>query len=245
MQINGRRFSPGLVPTIATILILSLLVSLGLWQLDRAEQKSTIYQEFTKRREQPPVNLNNEHELRDNKTGMLWRHITLSGEFISAMNILLDNQMLHGNAGYLVYTPFKLDGEDVLVLVNRGWIAGSGNRDQIPAIDTPPGRVEIRAVAKDVPATGILLDEKNIVETIAYGIYRAQRIDINEIEQLVKHELLPYIARLEPDSGHGFARHWQLPGSGEEKHLGYAFQWFALAATLVIIYFAVNIKKAT
>lgn len=243
MQINGWRFSPGLVPTIATILILSLLVSLGLWQLDRAEQKRTIYQEFIERQEQPPVNLNNALDLRANKTGMLWRHITLSGEFVSTKNILLDNQMLHGNAGYLVYTPFRLDGEDVLVLVNRGWIAGNGTRDRIPAIDTPSGRVEIRAMTKDVPATGIFLGETP-VEAVADGIYRVQRIDINEIEQLVKHELLPYIARLEPDSGHGFARHWRLPGSGEEKHLGYAFQWFALAATLVIIYLAVNIKKA-
>ena len=55
--------------------------------------------------------------------------------------------------------------------------------------------------------------------------------------------LYPYIIRLSPESNHGYIRNWQLQNSGENVHVGYAFQWFAFAATLFVIYFVMNIKK--
>ena len=243
MQIGQWQFRPGAIPTIATILILPLLISLGVWQLDRAEQKRSMYQVFLSHQKEPPINLNSEHAHRNDKTVMMWRHVNVAGEFVSDVNILLDNQILNGQAGYFIYTPFKLLDEDITVLVNRGWVASSGNRANIPAIDTPVSIVELSAVVKDVPKTGILLQEVG-VEKVKQGIYRVQKINLDEISQLFGHELLPYIIRLEPESDHGFVRKWELPGSDEKKHLGYAFQWFALAITLVIIFIVVNTRKA-
>ena len=242
MQIGHWQFSPGLIPGITTILVLPLLVSLGLWQLDRAEQKRVLYQDFLARQEEAPVRLDNQKMLGTNNAEMIWRHVYLSGQFMPGAEILLDNQIQDGKPGYLVFTPFRISGEDKLVLVNRGWIAGSGNRSDVPVINTPSHEVELRAVVTEAPATGIVLGE-SLVETVATGIYRVQRINFDEIRQLVNHDFLSYIVRLEPESDYGFLRQWQIPGSGEEKHLGYAFQWFALAITLVIIFLAVNIKK--
>lgn len=242
MQIGQWQFKPRLIPSITTILVLPLLVALGFWQLDRADQKRTIYQGFLKHQEEVPVNLNDVNVLKESKSELMWRHVFLSGSFVSGIVILLDNQTLDGVPGYLVFSPFRLTGKDKVVLVNRGWIVGNGNREEIPAIDTPTSDIKIEGLVKDVPATGIFLGNAPI-ETMSNGIYRAQRIEIDEIEQVLQLNLLPYIVRLEPDSGYGFERKWQLPGSGEEKHLGYAFQWFVLAITLVIIYVAVNTKK--
>ncbi len=242
MKIGSWQFSPGLVPSIITLLLLPLLVALGAWQLDRAEQKREIYQEFINRQKQMPVNLNTENIIRNNKEDLMWRHVKVTGEFSAGVNILLDNQVMNGMPGYFVFTPFRLANENVMVLVNRGWIAGSGNRNEIQDIETPAGIVDLIAVAKDVPATGILLGQATI-EPVATGVYRVQIINMNEMKNFIHQDLLPYILRLEPDSNYGFMRQWQAVGSGEERHLGYAFQWFAMSVTLLVIYIVVNARK--
>jgi surfeit locus 1 family protein len=36
---------------------------------------------------------------------------------------------------------------------------------------------------------------------------------------------------------------WTLPGTGEEKHYGYAFQWFSFAIAVIIIYLIMGFKR--
>ena len=45
-----------------------------------------------------------------------------------------------------------------------------------------------------------------------------------------------------PDDG--LVREWPSPEFGIDKHYGYAFQWFALAATLVVFYVVTQLKRA-
>ena len=60
---------------------------------------------------------------------------------------------------------------------------------------------------------------------------------------LIQNKLLPYIVRLSPESKQGYIRKWKVRDSGENIHIGYAYQWFAFAITLFVIYFVMNIKK--
>ena len=71
------------------------------------------------------------------------------------------------------------------------------------------------------------------------GRYHEYNFKIRHIHD----KLLPHIIKLEPESEGGFNRDWREPGSGKEKNLGYAFQWFAMASALLIIFLAVNLKK--
>jgi len=158
------------------------------------------------------------------------------------MQLLLDNQVREGVPGYYVFTPFRLAGSGQYVLVNRGWVAAGPDRSVPPDINTVTGPVEITGIAKDAPFSGIKLDEST-TETMTENLVRVQRLKLENIAGLTGKTLLPYVVRLAPESDHGFVREWQLPGSGEDRHLGYAFQWFALAATLVLIYLLVNLKK--
>ena len=242
MQIGQWQFAPRLWPSIITFLMLPALVSLGFWQLDRAKQKQELYEQFLDHQSAGLIDLNLNRAIRETKPEILWRHIKLSGQFEKQINILLDNQVYRSEPGYYVLTPFKLTGEEAWLLVNRGWQPAGTDRSIAPVIDTPEGEVELSAIATDVPVTGILLSNVTI-EKMNNQIYRAQRINIEEISELAGRKFLPFIARLEPDSRYGFVREWVMPGSGEEKHLGYAFQWFALSLTLLIIYLVVNTKK--
>jgi len=55
MQIGNKIFKPGLIPTIVTLLILPILINLGFWQLDRAEEKRGLIELFKQQNELGPL----------------------------------------------------------------------------------------------------------------------------------------------------------------------------------------------
>lgn len=235
-------FSPKILTSLLALIFISLFVSLGFWQLDRAEYKRNLYSEFENRQSSETVDFSLEKNYQLDKEDLIWRKLEATGEFLEQYQILLDNQVEDTHAGYFVYTPFKLYQNDLVVLVNRGWLLADTDRTVSPKLLFTNGVVKINGVAKEKPKTGLLLKEMP-PEKMNETTYRVQRIDIEEIEELTNTKLLPYIIRLEPESEHGYIRKWRLPGSGENMHNGYAFQWFAFAAVLLIIYLILNVKK--
>ncbi|TDJ18026.1 MAG: SURF1 family protein [Gammaproteobacteria bacterium] len=235
-------FCPRLITSLLALVFFGLFISLGFWQLDRADYKRTLYSDFENRQSGQAIDLNHDNTKLSNKEEIIWRHVNATGEFLEQYQILLDNQVELGQAGYYVYTPFKLEQSEHVVLINRGWLSAGNDRTASPEIIMTNGFVNIKGVAKEEPKTGLLLKEMP-PEQMNKGIYRVQRLNIDEVAELTKTKLLPYIVRLEPGSEHGYRRQWRLPGSGVSIHNGYAFQWFAFATALLIIYLVLNIKN--
>jgi len=173
---------------------------------------------------------------------MLGRKLIASGSFNENIQVLLDNQIMNNRVGYFIFTPFKLAQQDTWFLVNRGWVAVGDDRDELPAFNRAMNIVSISGTAMNVPASGIRLGEI-IDEQVATGVYRLQAIDIAHVGKLLGIQFMPYIIRLGPDSQYGYTRAWDAPDSGEDVHLAYAFQWFLLAITLLIIYIMVNLER--
>lgn len=234
-------FKPRLIPTLAVIVLFPALLALGFWQLDRADQKVARYTRFQERREQAPIDLNTAVRALHDAKGVFWRHVTMQGVY-DGSQYLLDNQVHNGDAGYYVYTPFKLVPGDRRVLVNRGWVAVGPDRAHVPPLPTPAGMLRLTGVIKKPPPPNLLLNS-NTWEDLGGGVARVQDIDMNAIAKHTGHALLPFVVRLDPAADTGFVRHWVDPGSGKEIHLGYAFQWFMLSAVLIAIYIGVNLKK--
>ena len=243
MRIASWEFNPSLWPTLTVLLALPLFLYLGFWQLDRAEQKRTLHGEFEDRQGAIAIDLNREQGLHNNFDELRWRKVTMEGMFSRKLNILLDNQVVHGVAGYFVYTPFKLKGQDSWVLVNRGWVPAGDSRDNLPEVAAAEEALQIIGSVKSPPWTGILLAE-NIVEQFDEITVRVQKLELASIEKLLKFKLLPYVIRMNSESPVGFTRQWKVPGTGEERNLGYAFQWFAMAAAVLFIYLILNVKRA-
>lgn len=242
LKIGNRYFSPKLLTSFLTLIFISLFISLGFWQLDRAEYKKKLYSDFKDRQSASSLNFDLDISNNLNKKDLLWRHVNANGEFLEQYQILLDNQVYDTKAGYFVYTPFQLANSNKVVLVNRGWLLANSDRSVSPDYVLTDGTVDIKGVVKETPKTGLLLKDLP-PEKINEKTHRVQRIDIDELSELTKLDLMPFIIRLEPESDHGYKRKWQLPGSGENTHYGYAFQWFSFAAVLFIIYLVLNIKK--
>ena len=241
MRVGRWQFTPAFWPSLATLVILPLFIKLGFWQLDRADQKEQRHAQVVRRHLEPVFSLNNPDMLRSDKTELLWRNASARGKYAHD-HIVLDNQVINGEPGYFVLTPLQLADTNIWVLVNRGWIPAGDDRNKLPEITAPTEETSITGVINDVPSAGLILDNAP-VETMPGAVYRVQRVDLDKLAKLIGHDLLPYIIALAPEAANGYVREWRIPGSGREINLGYAFQWFAFAATLVVIYVAVNLKK--
>ena len=238
-----RHFNPGLWPSLAGLALFLLLVRLGFWQLDRAEEKQALQTRYQDQISAEPVNLGQTTRQGKQAQQMHWRKCILTGSYDPQVIYLLDNQVLRGVVGYQVFSRVILQ-DGTSVLVDRGWVAAPGTRNEVPEINTTTEPVILTGVAKPVPASGIRL-AADVSEKLGTNQVRVQRIDLEQIGAQNNWSLLPYVVRLDPPATGGLTWNGTEPGFGRERHLGYAFQWFALATTLLVIYIVVNIKKRT
>lgn len=118
LPIGRWRFKPGLLPTIAVILLLPLLLHLGFWQRQRAIEKQQIIDQFALRAHQAPIPLANYYE-------PVYTPVQVSGTYDKNHMILLDNRIINHQVGYDVLVPFIPSNGNPSILVNLGWVAQS------------------------------------------------------------------------------------------------------------------------
>ena len=224
----------------AALCVTALFVALGVWQLDRAEQKRVMFAEFERRGNTAEVDLNQQGV--DYSAALAGRQAAAAGRYRGA-TILLDNQVHRGRAGYLVYTVFELNGHKESVLVNRGWIRADADRSRAPDLTTPNVSHRLEGRLSPPPQGGLRLEGHDVIERVADGMWRVQAIDFAGLTATVGVELLPITVLLDGDAPYGFVRAWTPPGSDEARHLGYAFQWFALAVTVVVVAVVVTLRS--
>jgi len=245
VRIINWQFRPGLWPSVAVLLLLPLLLRLGFWQLDRADQKEALQGQYVHSREAAALDLNQAHTSASAGLAHLqWRSGIVRGRFDTAHVFLLDNQVMARRAGYFVYGVFSLAKGGHKILVNYGWVPLGADRSKPPDIALPKGELRLEGLIKRPPATGIKLAATE-EENLGKGFYRVQEINPTALAASKGWRLFPYVLRLPPPAPGGFVRDWTRPGFGKERHLGYAFQWFALAAALVLIYLVVNVKRVS
>lgn len=232
------------LPAVAALLMLSLLLSAGLWQLRRAEEKRAIAVEQAYRVDKQSVILEPALAASASASVAQLRHrrAIASGRYRGDAQYLLDNRTHKQIAGYHVLTAFRLQGSDVHVLVNRGWLPVGPDRRRLPDITIPEQAVALEGTIVAPPSSGIALGDSGYD---AGGWPRVvQRVDMARIQAQLGGSLLPFVLRLSPASEQGYTRDWQLrTGLTPERHLGYAVQWFALAAALLTLCIWVAVKR--
>jgi surfeit locus 1 family protein len=213
------------------------MVSLGFWQLDRAEFKDALQQKIVERKNLTPVDLN---ELPESSEQRRYYPVRFYGEFDTEHNFLLDNKVLNGDVGYHVFTPVKVD-ESKIILVNRGFLKQGKSRDNLPAIETPGGKIMFRGLLDLTPPRALVLAE-NTLETTRWPIV-LQYIDLDEIEQILGYQLYDMVLWLDQDQPGSLEYDLPVLNLNSAKNNGYAFQWFAMSLALLLIYVVVNTKR--
>lgn len=218
-----------------TVIGLGILMALGFWQLSRADVKRDLLEKYAQNQK-----LNPQNQLPTVQEALDYQPVTLTGEFINHPVWLLDNKFHHSFAGYHVLTPFLLKKQNVLILVNRGFIPRKEKREQMPHIEPITGEQTISGLLHK-PSAGFTLGVT--VEKPTPDITILQTIDIKQLSAMLNKPLYPDILLLNPDTTLGFVREWNPVVMSPQRHLGYAVQWFALAFTLLILSLISQFKR--
>ncbi|MEO1956410.1 MAG: SURF1 family protein [Methylophilaceae bacterium] len=232
------QFKPKLLMTITTLLVMALCIRSGFWQYGKAQARIVAQQQIDQGLAQAPVQLT--ASIKDNDQ---WRfkRITFKGVYMPEYEIVLDNRVHAGKAGYQIMTPVKVEGDEEYVLVNRGWIDGNLNREA-PVYETPAGE---HTFVGDLffPLDKVFtLEAEHDLNEEWEPLW--QHIDMPRYQSLVPFKVKPYIVRLALSNGAGgFVREWPVPKNRITLHLGYAYQWFGFAFTFFVIYVVLNLKQ--
>ena len=218
--------------TLSVISILSALLRLGFWQLDRAEEKAQRLLFYQQQQALPATTITS---LPDQQQ-VDYRNITVTGYFDSQRYWLLDNSSRQGKYGYEVIMPLRIDSDEVsaMVLVNRGWLLASPLRSELPVIDTPTAAVTLNGYLYPLPANAIFQQSQS--DLSVDWPKRILHLTVDSVKQSLNAEVYPLLLRISDDSPGALLTEWQIIHSGPEKHRGYAVQWFAMALALVILY---------
>jgi cytochrome oxidase assembly protein ShyY1 len=221
-----KRFAPGVLPTLVVLALLPVLISLGVWQLNRGEEKRLMLASFAERRAEAPVPFDQLLSSSD----LAYRRVLLQGHFDADHSLLLDNSTREGKAGVELIQLFQDQISGRWAWVNRGWLPWPDRRVP-PAYSTPTQRVSLQAWVYVVPATFQLqADSANapwprLITAVEPGKLWAE----------LGRE--GFAQELRMESGLGAYRvDWPVVSMSPEKHLGYAVQWFAMATALCGLY---------
>jgi surfeit locus 1 family protein len=172
-----------------------------------------------------------------------YRPVQVRGRYEPAYQILLDNRVHQGQAGYHVLTPLRIEGGSVRVLVNRGWVAVGPDRRQLPQLETPAETVEISGVATVPHGKEFRLGGASPAGPGWQPVWLY--LDLREYAKQVPFPVQPGVILLDPQShAGGFVRHWGRLDAGIQTHQGYALTWFSLAVALLAIYILVNVRRS-
>lgn len=238
MRFGRLEFTPGRWPTIVTLLVFALLMSLGFWQLNRADQKRALLARYHSGAHATVVRIDARVKFAQ---GLEYETASATGSYDAGRQFLLDNRTHDGVAGYQVLTPLKLGGGDVAVLVNRGWVPLGASREVLPA--TPVGG-DRRTVIGRIKVPSLKGFHIGGEEPRRGWPYRIQRVDTGKLSKELGYRLLPLELLLDPSQPDGYVREWHPLTFGPERNVGYAVQWFCMAAVLMVIYLMVNSRKA-
>ncbi|MEH6455194.1 MAG: SURF1 family protein [Cocleimonas sp.] len=261
MKIKNYIFAPKLIPTLLAFICVPILIYLGIWQLDRADEKRVIDQGVNDAIAKPALRFNDADlaKLGDE----IFRSGTINGYYDIKEQFLLDNRTHEGKPGYHVLSSFLFESNYKLspsnnstrygVLINRGWISYNGTRNNITNIELDKDITEIVGSIKKIPRSIVLKDvaENDSSTALVFktenkqleGVSLIQSIQLDRLSKSLNYELLPVMIELDKTANDGFIREWQPYYGSIDKHNAYALQWFAFASILLFLFFKLNIRK--
>jgi len=223
-----------LLPSIFILALLALLLSLGNWQLNRAEVKRNIESRIIAAQTEQPIKISTLAESLNRE----FFKITLEGYFDDKKNIIYDNQTENGVAGYYVLTPFMISKTDAF-LVNRGFLRWGADRNQFSVNPVDSNYRVIKGILKRPKERMTLADDLSEVKFP----YLVQALNIEKLASKTDLNIGPLMVELDKDQPDGFIRNWQPFYGTVDKHIGYAIQWFAMAFVLLMISIFILLKR--
>jgi surfeit locus 1 family protein len=241
LSIGSRRFAPKAWAVALTLLLVAAFVSLGWWQIGRANEKRAMMESFE---HGASTSVALDGTVIDELPR--YQHVTATGQYETARQILLDNMPSStGQPGYRVLTPLRRGAAERMLLVDRGWVPLGATRQQLPVVAVGAGPRTVAGRLDGLPVPGLRVG--NAQAEGETGWPRVLNFPTKaDIEAALGQPVESRILLLDASSPDGYERSWRPSvGFPPERHLGYAIQWFALAVTLIVIFVALSLESAT
>lgn len=245
ISVGSRSFAPTLIPTLAFLLLLPLLLRLGVWQLDRAQEKRDLIASLEAKSSQSSIALEQALQLENPDQ----TKVTVAGQPVSDVHLVVDNQKHEGRLGYEVFALWQTNSKDPqllpnFVLVSRGWLPRQDFYEKVPTI---PDFV-------DQSLEGQLYFSKGSNQVVAQnaqwqkfeGAWLIGQFDLETIAEKageIGYHTAPFVVRQQAEPNSPLVRQWELVASPPEKHIAYAIQWFGMALVLIILFIVLNLKR--
>ncbi|MCK2095525.1 SURF1 family protein [Thauera aromatica] len=250
---------------LAGVAMVALTVALGNWQLRRAQDKAGLQAALDAAAQGPVRSVPAAAALAAAPADPGLRpgqRLRLEGEWLVSATVFLDNRTHQGRAGYHVLTPLRLADGSGVVLVDRGWVAAGADRGELPEVALAAGRAVVEGRLHLPEASPFTLARGGAevdgpdgggpeVDGQDAGGRRWQVLDPARLGRQPGIGLppctgapvaaagagcvAPWIVLQTSPVADGLVRDWPLPAAGIERHRGYAFQWYALAALAAVL----------
>ena len=239
-----------------TLVSVGILIKLGLWQLDRGNEKLGYEQQLSQRATQssrPLDTVISEWRKESVRTQQSLNPSTLNGlkadvQLVrtSGLVFLLDNQINQGTVGYVIYMLGEVRFEDekkLLVtekqlLIDLGFVAASNDRSELPQLAsiTVPTKMSGRLYTRSVNPLSHELGLENTTPN------RIQNLNIAALSQYAGQEVLPFVFQPQSLDSWPYELLWRPTAMKSEKHFGYSFQWFVMAAVLLFLMLLIGFR---
>ena len=222
-----------ILPLISLLALATLFATLGNWQLNRKSEKQESLSQF----EQAPE-LSLEHAL---KTDLDFSRVRILGHYETDWHILLDNKIWQGQPGVHVFSLFY-SKQGIPLLVDRGWLAISPDRRQLPSVPAIAEEIVISGLLSTLPKGGVKLGEPDIIADL-HGTVLVTYLDIDAVAHAAGLDIAPKVLKLDASDSSGFQdREWVPAVILPAQHQAYAVQWFALSLVAIILLFTMAVR---
>ena len=202
--------------------LVAQFAGLGVWQISRAQDKRAAQDAF------------------DRQTGFTrfvdgmdvqpFQQLEAEGVFDAGHQFLLDNIIVDSRNGHYVLTPLVYSTDEPVLIVNRGWIARTGEAVDPSALEVPDRRLTVRGRVGALPRAGYRMGAA--IESPSTWPQHAVYPTLDELAASLGREVQPFVLLMAPGEDHGLLRRWEPVEIGPGRHYAYAFQWFAMAVVL-------------
>ena len=236
---DRRWHRPRAFAVLLTLFGLAFFGALGFWQLDRAAQKERLFAAFAGAASQPPVTLEAARRMQASPRYPL---VSVRGHYDAAHTYYLVDRTHDGKVGTIAYAIFEPADGSTPLLVDRGFVADDAHGHAANIPPPPDGELELSALYAPTPGSGLRMGGNALPRQKTWpkeSIY----LDVGEIAADTGRSLDAKILKLAPDPASGFVREWRPDVFPPERHRGYAFTWFTLAAIVAGVFVGMHWRK--
>lgn len=202
------------------MLLVAICLAMAWLQLWRAETRGATFERVQAALLSTPVSLSPQQRDREK---LIDRAAIARGRWLAEKTLFLDNKIHRSRPGYHVLTPLQLSGSEVVVLVNRGWIAAQRLRSELPSVPTATGEVEVSGVTRSFEIRVFELQESPPQGSVWQHVREA------DYRRHSGQDTLPVLLLQTGVDSDGLIRDWGSTQNPASKHYGYMAMWLVFA----------------